>query len=352
MQKIYLFSIKFVLFLFLLFSSTFFSQTAVTLRSDLSGPYGLAVDGAGNIFVADMSGNAIRKVSPDGSTMTTLGSGFNQPMGVAVDASGNIYVSDSNNNSIKKMDANGGNITTLVNTGLNKPSAIYIDNLNGLLYFCDTNIGAVKKMTLSGANLTTVATGLSQPTGIGMDSSGNLYVGTGPGNTVTKIAPNGTKTNIGSGLSLPRGIAIDSFNNVYVAESGNSVVRRMSSSGANITAVTNSSTGSVFGVALDNSNVLYWVSYSAKKLYKLSSSLGVKETFISSFNITPNPANELVELNNIGKGEKVNIFDLTGKLIFQTTAQSTSISINTSGFQNGLYLIKVGSISKKLVISH
>lgn len=350
MQKIYLFSIKFVLFLFLLFSSTFFSQTAVTLRSDLSGPYGLAVDGAGNIFVADMSGNAIRKVSPDGSTMTTLGSGFNQPQGVAVDASGNIYVSDSNNNSIKKMDANGENITTLVNTGLNNPSAIYIDNLNGLLYFCDAYNGAVKKMTLSGANLTTVATGLSQPTGIGMDSSGNLYVGTGTGHTVTKIAPDGTKTDIGSGWSLPRGIAIDSFNNVYVTDSG--IIRRMSSSGANITAVTNSSTGSVFGVALDNSNVLYWVSLSAKKLYKLSSSLGVKETFISSFNITPNPANELVELNNIGKGEKVNIFDLTGKLIFQTIAQSTSISINTSGFQNGLYLIKVGSISKKLVISH
>lgn len=338
--------------LFFLTGMTLFTygQTTVTLRSDLSGPYNLALDASGNYYVADLSGNAIRKIDPTGSTMVTLGSGFNGPSGVAVDASGNIYVADGSNNAIKKMDANGGNITTLVGSGLSWPSAIAIDNTNGMVYFCDSYNGAVKKMTLTGANLTTVATGLGQPTGIALDSSGNMYVGGGTSNNVYKIAPDGTKTTLGS-FSLPRGIALDSSGNIYIAESGSSLVKKMDSNGANVTTLTTSATGSVFGVAINASNELLWVSLSAKKLYKLSSNLGTNNVRTSNINLTPNPAKDFVTISNLTKGAVVSLFDMSGKLLYAIKTTGTTITINTSSYKNGIYLVKVDENTSKLIIS-
>jgi hypothetical protein len=85
-----------------------FSDAIATLGGGFSNPSGVAVDGSGNVYVADYNNSAVKEM-PAGcassSCVTTLGGGFNHPFGVAVDGSGNVYVADTDNNAVKEMPA-------------------------------------------------------------------------------------------------------------------------------------------------------------------------------------------------------------------------------------------------------
>src|SRR5580698_4663365 len=94
-----------------------FSGTTTVLGSGFSGPTGVAVDGSGNVFVADTENNAVKEiVAVSGSipasnpTINVLGSGFNAPAGVAVDGNGNVFVADTSNNLMKEIVAVNGSI--------------------------------------------------------------------------------------------------------------------------------------------------------------------------------------------------------------------------------------------------
>ena len=88
---------------------------------DLNDPYGVAVDGAGNVYIADTDNNAIKKWTAANNTVTTLvSSGLKRPQGVAVDGAGNVYIADTGNNAIKEWTAANSNVTTLVSSGLNR----------------------------------------------------------------------------------------------------------------------------------------------------------------------------------------------------------------------------------------
>ena len=83
---------------------------------------GVAVDGVGNVYVADSGGNRVVKAAPDG-TQTTLGSGFSNPCGVAVDSAGNVYVADTNNKRVVKVAPGLGGAQTTVGSGWGTPNA-------------------------------------------------------------------------------------------------------------------------------------------------------------------------------------------------------------------------------------
>ena len=85
------------------------------VSSGLNLPYGVAVDGAGNLYIADSADNAIKKWTLTNNVLTTLASsGLNNPNSVAVDGAGNVYVADTGNNAIKEWVAASSNLTTLV----------------------------------------------------------------------------------------------------------------------------------------------------------------------------------------------------------------------------------------------
>jgi hypothetical protein len=249
-------------------------------------PGGVAVDSAGVVYVADSDNFTIRKVTPAGVVTTLAGlagaegsangtgsaARFSYPFGVAVDSAGVVYVADSDNNTIRKITA-AGVVTTLAGlagasggadgTGsgarFNSPQGVAVDSA-GVVYIGDTGSHTIRRITPAGV-VTTLA-GLAgafgsadgtgsgarffQPKGVAVDSAGVVYVADVENHTIRRITPAGVVTTLagvagtfgsadgtGSGARFfyPYGVAVDSASVVYVADGGNNTIRRITPAG-------------------------------------------------------------------------------------------------------------------------
>lgn len=234
-----------------------------TLAPYITYPEGLDFDSAGNLYVASFGDNNVVKITPSG-TSTVFATGFNTPRGIAVSTSGDVYVADSGNNLIKKITP-AGTVTIFAGSGVygstdgtgtaasfGVPYAIAIDSSNNL-YTADFNSTKIRKITSTGV-VTTIAGStdgyadgigtaamFSQPSGIAVDTSGNIYVGDSANNRVRKITSAGVVTTlIGSGtaayaegsgtgaaLNYPAGIAFGSDGTMYLADRVNNRIRKV-----------------------------------------------------------------------------------------------------------------------------
>jgi sugar lactone lactonase YvrE len=253
-------------------------------------PRGVAVDAAGNVYIADTGNNRVRKVGTDGTITTIAGTGVSgfsgdggpatsaqlwDPRGVAVDAAGNVYIADYSNWRVRKVST-GGTITTIAGTGyagdigdgipatstrLIYPSGVAVDAA-GNVYIADTNTHRVRKIGTDGTISTIAGTTvggfsgdgcpatsaqLAYPSGVAVDAAGNIYIADhlnqrvrkiGTGGTITTIAGTGVNGFSGDGgpatsaeLYDPRGVAVDAAGNVYIADSGNSRGRKIGTDG-------------------------------------------------------------------------------------------------------------------------
>jgi hypothetical protein len=258
------------------------------LGGGFSGPEGTAVDGGGNVYVADWGNGAVKEMPPGCTTatcVTTLGGGFATPSGVAVDGAGNVYVADGGNNAVKEMPpgcASSSCVITL-GSGFSDPTGVAVDG-SGNVYTADWGNSAVKEMlpgcTASSYSngtcmITTLGGGFGAPEGVAVDGVGNVYVADTGNNAVKEMTPgcttfnynNGTCTitTLGGGFSQPAGVSVDAGGDIYVADWGNSAVKEMTpgctASSYNNGACTITTLGGgfnlPFGVAVDGSGNLY-----------------------------------------------------------------------------------------------
>jgi sugar lactone lactonase YvrE len=260
--------------------------------AEFNMPGGIAVTDGGIIYVADTGNNAIRKIDAQGNVSTVAGLGFampgfvdgtprtalfNGPTGVAVDAAGNIYVADHGNSAVRKIDSHG-NVSTFLqaqtgsfiasgpDAGVRYPYGVAVDAA-GNVYVSDSGNNAIRKIDTSG-NVTTLAGGvghalgfvngdagtaeLQPPCGLAVDASGNIYFAEQENNDVRKVDTQGNVSSVaGLGptkygfvdgaaataeLFQPFDVALDAVGNVYVADQRNNAVRKIDSQG-NVTTI-------------------------------------------------------------------------------------------------------------------
>ena len=205
----------------------------------LHAPSGIAVDEAGNWYVADTANHRIRQISAAGIVTTIAGTGeagakgdngramlaqLNAPRSVALDSQHNLYIADTGNNLVRKVTP-GGVIVSLA-LSLHDPEYVALDPA-GSLYIAECGSNRVLKVASSGV----VSSMLQafQPAAVAVDGGGNVYVS--EAQRISKITPAGAVTTLLDGLNSPRGLALTPDGDLLIAESGMNVVRRLSATG-------------------------------------------------------------------------------------------------------------------------
>ncbi|MGZ6347246.1 MAG: NHL domain-containing protein, partial [Anaerolineales bacterium] len=274
-------------------SGSFSGDGGPSTQATVSNPSGIAVDTMDNLYIADTGNRRIRKVVANGNITTVVGGGYGgdgglateadlgSPSGVAVDGAGNIFIADSWNHRVRKVDRNGI-ITTIAGSGLggfgnggyggdngpateamlDTPEDVATDQA-GNLYIADTNNRRTRKVDPNGIITTVAGSGmpgsyiadgtpatqamLQYPEGVAVDALGNLYIAAAGNHRILKVDSNGIITIVaGNGLtgyggdegfateamlSWPGGVVVDASGNVYIADSGNNLIRKVDPSG-------------------------------------------------------------------------------------------------------------------------
>ena len=286
------------------------------VQAQLDFPYGVAADGAGNVYIADSGNHRIRKVDATGTITTFAGSaGFrggglsgdggpavqahlSYPSGVAADGAGNVYIADSTNHRIRKVDPSGV-ITTIAGNGpsggsgsyggdggpavdaqLSFPFGVVVDSA-GNLYIADAGNRRIRKIDSTGTITTIAGTGefgfsgnggpaveaeISNPYGVAVDGAGNLYIADYGNHRIRKVDVMGMITTFagitglvrrrrergfgGDGgpavaalLNSPAGVAVDRAGNLYIADQFNNRIRKVDTSGTITTIAGNGPSG-------------------------------------------------------------------------------------------------------------
>ena len=279
----------------------------------LWSPRGVAVDAAGNVYIADRWNRRIRRVAPNGTIATIAGNGtagfsgdngnalaaqFGDVYGVAIDQLGGVYVADASNHRIRRVS--GGGVTTIAGNGnptasgdggsataasIYQPYGVAAD-IGGSVYIADTSNFRVRAISPGGVIRTMAGTGtpgfsgdgsnatsaqLFHPTAAAVDAAGNLYVADSdnhrvrrvtPGGTVSTVAGNGGIFHSGDGgqataatLYRPSSVAVDPAGNLYIADTFNNRVRLVTPGGV-ISTIAGGGTSPANGIAATAAQVL------------------------------------------------------------------------------------------------
>jgi sugar lactone lactonase YvrE len=389
--------------------------------AQLNEPTGLAIDAAGNVYINDFNNNRVRKINTSGIISTVAGNGtagfsgdgglatsaqLNGPGTVGIDALGNLYIADLMNNRIRKVNTSGI-ISTIAGTGtvgfsgdgglavsaqLFQPWGVSVDG-SGNIYISDVGNNRVRKINSSGIISTFAGTGavgfggdggaatsatLNGVNGVAFNSSGDVFMAEYGGHRIRKVNSSGTISSVaGNGiagfsgdggiatsaqLKNPPFVAVDGTGNLYIADFMNSRIRQVNPSGIISTFAGNGTMG--FGgdggppgsailnkpeaIATDLlGNVYIADSYNhrVRKVILPSNINQLKKT--NDFFVYPNPTSNTLNLEGKLDGE-AEITNYLGQTVLNI---SYTNSIDISGLAQGLYTLKITSQNKEVYYS-
>jgi sugar lactone lactonase YvrE len=230
------------------------SADGVGANARFRWPRGIAIDSAGNLYVADTGNYTIREIRPD-NTVTTLagmaaapgvadGKGsaarFVAPQGIAVDTQDNVYVAEFVNNTVRKITPDGfvrllaGSVQSPgsengrgASARFRNPWALAADK-SGNVYVSDNGNDSLRKITPEGVVIT-LADSFRNPRGVAVDGAGNIYVADLANNSIRKITSANKASTLTDALSEPENVAVDTRGTVYVTDSAG--IHRISADG-------------------------------------------------------------------------------------------------------------------------
>lgn len=218
-------------------------------------PSAVALDGSGNLYVADTANNAIREVTPAGVVTTLAFTGLNNPAGVAVDTTGNVFVTDTGNH--KVVELSGGTQTTLAISGLKNPAGLAVDAA-GDVFVADSGNNQIVELPFGGSQTTVAITGLHNPSAVAVDAAGDIFVTDTDNNQVVELPFGGSQTTVAfTGLSYPFGLALDSAGDIFVADKGNNRVVELSGGVQTTLVLTGLNANGPYGVAVDSTGDIF-----------------------------------------------------------------------------------------------
>ena len=272
-------------------TSGYSGDGSLAITAELASPEGMAFDSNGDLFIADSGNNVIREVS--GGNITTFAGGngglvyapdngfaatsatLDDPDGIAVDSAGDIFIADAGFNVVREVVHSSGKIDTIAGDGiagyngnakaidaeLDDPTGLAVEGsgANEVLFIADTGADRILELNLntgliaavagdgisgySGDGGTATAAELDDPTGVAVDTSGNLYIADEQNNVVREVTPKGIiNTVVGDGVSgygangtaataaelnSPESVAVDGAGDLFIADTGNDVIREV-----------------------------------------------------------------------------------------------------------------------------
>ena len=388
----------------------------LAINAELNGPYDVAVDVNGNLYIADFNNSRIRKVTiSTGMISTIVGTGtagyngdgilainaeLNHPRSIILDSSGNIYISDVVNRRIRKITISTGLISTLAGTGvagyngdgiladtaqLNYPNAIALD-ASGNIYIADKLSERIRKIDVSTGLISTIAgTGtagyngdgisaitaqLALPSGIAVDSSGNVYISDNASRIrkitistglISTIAGNGISGYNGDGvatsseINYPSELSVDNSGNIYISDVGNNRIRKLNVStgmlstiagtgvynynGDGILAI-NANIGCT-GVTIDTANNVYIADAGNSRIRKINMNTGISDISYSynSVKVYPNPSSNNItfRLSSFTQNETLLITDIFGRVVYKENIRANDTQVAVSNWKSGVY---------------
>lgn len=398
-------------------------DTGPATAAKMTTQFGVWGDTSGNIYFADEFNHRVRKVSASGIVTTIAGTGvagfsgdggsplaaqLDKPVAVTVDGQGNIYIADMNNNRVRKITngEGGGIITTIAGNGtvgysgdgapatnaeLNSPQSVFVDRTGNVL-FADNLNHAIRKISTSGL-ITTIAgngiagyTGdgtaataarLNQPAGVVEDTAGNVYFADAVNDRIrmvnitgiiSTIAGTGSAGYNGEGLAAtatqlkaPKYVVVDDSGNVWFTDTENHRVRKINKATGIVADIAGIGTPGGAGddgpataaqlnypqgIFIDRYNRIFIGDGNNNRIRVIGEppTLGIEGITNTNADIKvyPNPASDkLVISTDRQLLQEIVITNMLGATVYRQQANSRTVSINVAALATGIYIVRV-----------